>query len=131
MASEAERQVVNVIPPEQSATPGVGVTILAATTSAAATALPTQYAHRYIWLQAEGDKIWVTFGSAESPAIDKSGAGGATFAAGTATGNGVTIPNGTRIYMRIDPDRHAYIKWQADSTNSKLLVYPATPGRGL
>lgn len=131
MPSEAERQVVNIIPPEQSNTAGVGVTILAATTSAANAALPDAYAHRYIYLQAEGDKIWVAFGSAAAPDVDKSKTGDTTFAAGTNYQNGIVIPDGSRIPVRIDPTRHAYIKWQANAASSRLYVYPATPPRGL
>ena len=131
MPSSSERQATNVIPPEQSNTAGVGVTILAATTTAAAAAIPAGLAHRYVYLQAEGDKIWVAFGAASSPAVDKSGAGGATFAAGTAVGNGITIPDGQRIAVRLDPVRHAYLKWQANASNSKLFVYPASSPRAL
>lgn len=126
MPSEAERQAFNVTPPEQSDDPNDGVTILTATTSAASAAIPRGYGHRYVFLQAEGDKIWVTFGPDEAPAIDKSNAGGATFAAGIDEGNGVPIPNGQRIPVRLHPTRHAYIKWQADSTNAKLIVWPTT-----
>lgn len=131
MPSEAERQVVNITPPEQSNTAGTGVTILAATTSAANAAIPAGYAHRYVYLCAEGDKIWVTFGAAASPDVDKTKAGSGTFDGGTNVGNGLPIPNGTRIPVRLDPTRHAYIKWQADSTNSKLIIYPTTPPRAL
>lgn len=126
MPSEAERQAFNITPPEQSATPGVGVTILAATTSAASAAIPDEYGHRYVYLQAEGDKIWVAFGETSSPDIDKGGAGGSTFATGTAVGNAVPIPNGSRIPVRLHPTRHAFIKWQADSTSAKLIVWPTT-----
>jgi hypothetical protein len=128
MASEAERQVVNITPPEQSDTPGEGVTILAATTTAASAAIPAGFAYRYVYIQAEGDKIWVAFGAAASPDVDRSAAGGADFTAGTDETHGVPIPNGNRIPVRIDPKRHAYLKWQADSTASKLVIYPTTPG---
>jgi hypothetical protein len=127
MPSSAERQVVNIVPPEQSNTAGVGVTILAATTTAASAAIPEAFGHRYVYLQAEGDKIWVSFGAAASPDIDKTNSGGATFAAGTVNDNAVPIPNGSRIPVRLHPTRHAYLKWQADATNSKLIVYPTTP----
>lgn len=131
MPSESERQAFNVVPPEASATPGVGVTILAATTTAAATAVPAALAHRWVYLLAVGDRIWVTFAAAAATDVDKSKAGGATFAAGTHAANGMPIAAGERVAVRLDPVRHAYIKWQADTTNSKLIVWPATPGRGL
>ncbi len=127
MSSETERQIANVIPPTQSNTAGTGVTILAATTSAANAAVPDDLFGRYVYLQAEGDKIWVTFGAASTPAVDKSNAGGGTFTAGTVNDNGITIPNGSRIHVRLSKGLHDYLHWQADATNSKLLVYPATP----
>lgn len=127
MPTETERQVVNVIAPTQSNTAGVGVTILAATTSAANAAIPDNLFNRYVYLAAEGDKIWVTFGPAASPDVDKSNAGGASFTAGTVDDNGITIPNGTRVPVRLTKGQHDFIKWQADSTNSKLIVYPTTP----
>ena len=46
MPSSSERQFTNITPPEQSNTAGTGVTILAATTTAAATALPEDLGHR-------------------------------------------------------------------------------------
>ena len=127
MPLETERQAVNIIPPTQSNTAGVGVTILAATTSAANTAVPDALFNRYVYLVANGDKVWVAFGPEASPAVDKSGAGGGTFTAGTAEGNGVPIAAGERIAVRLTKSQHAYIKWQADATNSSLIVYPATP----
>jgi hypothetical protein len=127
MSTETERQAINVIAPKQSDTPGEGVTILAATTTADAAAIPDNLFGRYVYLAAEGDKIWVNFGPAESPDISKAAAGGATFAAGTDTDNAITIPNGSRISVRLSKGQHDWIKWQADATNSKLIVYPTTP----
>ena len=127
MSSSPERQYVNILPPEQSNTAGTGVTILAATTTAAAAALPEDLGHRYVIFQAKGDEIWVAFGSAAAPDVDKSKTGGATFAAGTNHQNGVPLADGQKLYVRIHPDRHAFVKWQANASNSKLLVYPASP----
>jgi hypothetical protein len=126
MPLEADRQASNVIPPRQSNTAGEGVTILAATTSAANTAIPRALHDRYVYLQAEGDKIWVNFGPNGSPNVDKSKAGGATFTAGTNYQNAITIPNGSRIAVRLHKVEHYQISWQADASASKLLVYPAT-----
>lgn len=127
MPTETERQAINVIAPKQSDTPGEGVTILAATTTAAAALIPDNLFGRYVYLIAEGDKIWVNFGPAASPDVDKSKAGGATFTAGTDDQNGITIPDGGRVAVRLSKTEHTYIKWQADASNSKLIVYPTTP----
>lgn len=127
MPSSADRQVVNISPPVASATLGEGIAILAATTTAASSAIPTAWHHRYVYLQAVGDMIWVAFAAEASPDIDKSNSGGATVTAGTVNDNAVPIPNGQRIPVRLDANLHAFIKWQADSTNSKLIVYPTSP----
>lgn len=128
--SEAERQAVNVIPPTQSATPGTGVTILAATTTAANATIPSALFHRYVDFIAEGDKIWVGFGDADAPAVDKSAAGGATFTAGTAAANGEPIPDGGRISVRLDPQLHAKLSFQSNAGNAKLIVRPSSQTRG-
>lgn len=128
MSTETERQVTNIIAPKQSATPGEGVTILAATTSPASTPIPDKLFGTYVYLQAEGDKIWVNFApSAADAAISKAAAGGASFAAGTAVANAVPIPNGARIAVRLTKGQHDNIRWQADAISSKLIVYPTTP----
>lgn len=123
------RQAVNVIAPKQSNTAGEGVTWLAATTTAANAAVPETLFNRYVYLGAEGDTIWVNFGPAASPAIDKSVAGGATFDAGTVNTNAITIPAGGRIAVRLSKGQHDYIKWQANAANSRLTIYPTTPGK--
>ncbi|HET9045086.1 MAG TPA: hypothetical protein VFN70_18150 [Burkholderiales bacterium] len=124
-----ERQALNVIAPKQSNTPGEGVTFLAATTTAANTAVPEKLFDRYVYLGAEGDTIWVSFGPNASPAIDKSKAGGATFDAGTSDQNAITIPAGGRIPVRLRKGQHDYIKWQANAANSRLTIYPTTPAK--
>lgn len=127
MSTEADRQATNVTPPQQSDTPGVGVTILAATTTAANATLPDAFMHRYVDFVAEGDKIWVTFsGPAETDDVDKSLSGGSTFAAGTNDQNGVPIPDGQRLSVRLDPTTSARVSWQANAANSKLIVYPSS-----
>jgi hypothetical protein len=133
MSTEAERQACNVTPPEQNATEGVGVTILAATTTAANAAIPKTLFHRYVDFIAEGDKIWIGFGPVGTLNVDKTRAGGATFAAGAHVQNGEPIASGQRISVRLDSKRHAQVSWQADSTNSKLIVRPSsehTPRNG-
>lgn len=126
MPSEAERQAVNVVPPTQSNSAGTGVTILAATTTAANAVIPSALYHRYVDFVAEGDKIWVAFGANGSPNVDKSKAGGSTFSAGTNYQNGVPIASGQKISIRLDPTLHYQLSWQADSANSKLIVYPSS-----
>lgn len=128
MPSAAERQAFNVVGPTQSNTAGEGVTILAATTSAANTAIPESFYGRYVYLVAKGDLIFVNFGAAASPDIDKTNTGGSTFAAGTSASNAIPIPDGTRLAVRLNRREHAYIKWQANASSSYLYIYPTTQG---
>lgn len=126
MSSEADRQAHNVSPPTQSDTAGDGVTILTATTTAANSAIPEGLYYRYVDLVAKGDEIWVTLGLGAAN-VDKSKAGGATFTAGTDDQNGVPIPDGEHLRVRIDPSVHTHLSWQANAANSKLIVYPSSP----
>lgn len=130
MSDEAIRQAANVVPPVMSDVEGEGVTILTATTTAANAAIPRALFNRYVVFQAEGDKIWLSFcGSAEVENVDKSKAGGATFAAGKDDQNGVPIPDGGRLEVRLDEKLHAKVTWQANASNSKLIVYPSSQAR--
>lgn len=128
MSEEGQRQYFNPIPPVESTTPGVGVTYLAATTAAAKsedlTAFPALF-ECYLELIASGDKIWVTFSSDGVTDIDKTAAGAATFALGTAKKNGVPIGNGSVLVVRLSKDVK-YLHWQADSSSSTLIVRPAS-----
>jgi hypothetical protein len=126
MANEASRQADIVIPPTQSNTAGTGVTYLTATTTAANAAVPERLFHRRVRLQAHGDKIFVGFGATGAVNVSKAGTGGATFTAGTIDDNGVPIPDGTYIDVRLDPDEHAQISWQANAANSVLAVFPVS-----
>lgn len=129
MTTEAERQFANQVAPTQSAVEGEGVTILAATTSAANAAIPKVLFNRYVTFRAKGDEIWVAFGPAGSANVDKSKAGGATFALGKDIANGVPIADGASLRVRIDPKLHAQITWQANASASKLIVYPSSEAR--
>jgi len=126
MSSEAERQAVNVTPASASDTPGTGRTILAATTSAANTTIPDALFHRYVDIRAKGDEIWVALGPSTMANVDKTKAGGATFAAGTDDQNGRPMADGEIWSVRLDPALHATISWQANATNSKLIVEPSS-----
>lgn len=127
MSDEGQRQYFNPIPPFESTTPGQGVTYLAATTSAAKENI-SGYARLYgcyLELIASGDKIWVTTSSDGSVDVDKTATGGATFALGTAAKNGIPIGNGSVLVVKLDKDQK-WLHWQADSTNSILIVRPAS-----
>lgn len=129
MGPAAERQYVNNCPATASNTAGTGVTILASTTTAASAAIPDALFDRYVDFQAVGDDIWVSFGPSDMAVVDKSKAGGATFAAGTDDQNGEVIKNGTRLRLRLDRTLHAKVSWQSDAGAAKLIVRPSSQGR--
>lgn len=126
MAHEADRQATIVVPPTQSNTAGEGVTYLTATTTAANATVPDRLFSRRVRLQAHGDKIFVGFGASGAVNVAKAGTSGTTFDAGTVDDNGVPIPDGEHIDVRLDPTAHAQISWQANASNSTLIVYPVS-----
>lgn len=125
MSEEGQRQYFNPIPPFESTTPGLGVTYLAATTAAAKDVVPSRLFGCYVELIASGDKIWVTTSSDGATDVDKSAAGSSTFTAGTAAKNGIPIGNGSVLVVKLDKDQK-YLHWQADSSNSILIVRAAS-----
>lgn len=130
MSDEGTRQYFNVIPPVASTTPGVGVTYLAATTSAAKEDI-SSYGRLHgclLELIASGDKIWITTSDDGAVAIDKSAAGATTFADGTAKKNGIPIGDGQVLLIRLDITQK-YLHWQADSTTAVLIVRSASQQR--
>jgi hypothetical protein len=129
MTTEVERQFANQTPPTQSATAGEGIAILAATTTAANARLPDDMHYRYVTFRAKGDEIWIALGPAGTVNVDKSKAGGATFAAGTDIANGVPLADGSSLRVRIDPKLHAQVSWQANASSSKLIVYASSQAR--
>jgi hypothetical protein len=126
MSHEADRQVDNAVPPRQSTTPGEGVTLLATSTTAAAFDLSAYdgFFNKPLLLTAGATAIWVSFGAAATPVIDKSYAGGATIAAGTKAENGVKIAAGASLRVRLSRSLHKFMHVQADSSTPVLEIRP-------
>lgn len=127
MSTQAERR--SPAPPTQSTTPGSGVTILATAVTAAALAVPEGWYAKELTLAVNADGVWVAFGAAATPAIDKTFAGGASVAAGTKAENAVLIPAAGRLSVRLDRNIHKYIHFQAVANTPTLTVYPSSQGR--
>lgn len=126
MAHEASRQADIIVPPTQSNTAGIGVTYLAATTTAANAVVPDRLFHRRVRLKAQGDRIYVGFGPAGAVNVAKGGTGNSTFSTGTIDDNGLRLEDGEWIDVRLDPDAHPQISWQANAANSVLVVFPVS-----
>jgi hypothetical protein len=82
--------------------------------------------HKYVDFSASGGKIWIGFGPAATPVIDKAGTPGATLAAGTLTANPIPIASGETKSWRLDPSLHKYLHVQADSGTPTLIITPSS-----
>ncbi len=132
MTTEAERQAANPTPPTQSTTPGEGVTWLATSTVATAhdlSAYPGLFNRRVELLAATG-KIWISFGEAATPVIDKASVAGSTLAAGTLAAAPYPIANGSSLTVRLDRTKQRYMHVQADASTPTLIIRPASQTRG-
>lgn len=129
MHDASERQFHNTTPAQQSTTPGVGVTMLATSTTAAAFAVPEGWYDRYLTLTAGSAPVWYAFGPAATPVIDKNYAGGASVTAGTLAANAEYIASRGAIDVRLDRKIHKFLHVQADSGTPTLSIRPSSQGR--
>lgn len=129
MTSAAERQAALPLPPTQSTTPGLGITRLATSTTAASHTL-TSYAdlfHKRLTLANEGtDAIWIAFAANASTTLVKGTAAGASVSAGTVAANGFKLAAGTIGEVCLNPTDHAVMWLQADAGTPTLCVYPSS-----
>lgn len=123
MTTEAERQAHVGAPPTQSTTPGDGVTILATSTSAASVEIPEGWYRKRLAVEAGGDAVWIAFGPASTPAIDRTYAGGATVAAGTKAENAKRIAARGTLEVTLDRRVHKYLHMQAEANTPTVTVY--------
>ena len=126
--TEADRQATNPYPPTQSATPGEGITLLTTSTTAVAHDMGAYDGmfQRYVDFSAGAQAIWIAFGAAATPVIDKSNAGAATLAGGTETDNAIKIAVGATVTFRLHPINHRYLHVQADSATPILTIRPSS-----
>lgn len=131
MATEAERQYQNEVPPFASTTPGEGVTILATSTTAADLDMSAHagFYNRLLTITAGTSAVWVSFSDDGVTAIDKSSTGGATIAAGTVKANAIRLAAGASIRVRLDPTKHKHIHFQADADTPTLTIRPSSQKR--
>lgn len=125
----AERQAAIPLPPTQSTTPGLGITRLATSTTAASFALgsyPNLF-HKRITLLNEGtDAIWVAFAPTAGTTLDKTTAAGASISAGTSAANGFKLAGGASGEVVLNTTDHAYLWLQAAANTPTLCIYPSS-----
>lgn len=134
MESKTNRVVAN-RPPTQSATPGLGVTRLATSTTATPFDLTiggtsTRFFGKKLRITNEDATIavWIAFGPAATPLIDMTTTGGATIAAGTVAANPYRLVAGASLFVRLTQSLHKFMQLQAASGTPIVSVYPEAPG---
>lgn len=125
-------RIVNLRPPTSGTVPGIGVTRLATSTTAASVDLTASGSmfgkHLRLYNEDATNSVWVSFGVAASPPLSSATAGAATLAAGTVAANGFRIPPASSIDVRLTKPLHPYLYTQASAGTPVLCIFPVTPG---
>lgn len=128
MSNEASRHAVNITPPMASATPAVGTTAIATSTASATVDFNSYPAFfgRYVALQADGGKIYVTFDDDATGSINESTTG-TTLSGGTTEAIPWAIPDGTTLNVRLERTTHRYMHHKAATGTPTLRIRTTTP----
>jgi hypothetical protein len=132
MSDEAQRQYMNPVPPTAGTVPGIGITRLASSVTAAKEDMgsyPDLFGKR-LTLKNEsttaGDALYVSFSSDGVPAIDAAASAGANIAAGTTTAQGFKLLPGESMTVRLDIVKQRWIHWDALANTPVLCIYPSS-----
>lgn len=132
MSDEGSRQFYNPVPPTQSTVPGVGVTRLATSTTAAVfdlNAYPGFFGRR-LTLKNEsttaGDAIVLNFSSDGLTAVSAAATAGATVAAGTTADQGYKLNPGEEKTFRLDRVAQRYLHVDALANTPVLCIFPSS-----
>lgn len=132
--SKGERYAAAPVAPTQGTTPGLGITRLASSTTAAKEDI-SSYKHFYgkrLALKNEsttaGDALFVSFSLTGATDVSAGATAGANVAAGTTADQGFKILPGETVYVTLNSAQHKYIHWDAAANTPTLCIYPA--GRG-
>lgn len=128
MSDEGQRQYFNLIPPQESTTPGTGVTWLATSTTAAVYDLSTfpNMFGKLLTLIASGGKVWISTSNDGVTAIDKATVAGASITAGTVKAAPIPLGDGVATMMRLDRKANRYLHVQADAGTPTLIIFPSS-----
>ncbi len=133
MESKTNR-AVNLRPPTQGTIPGVGITRLASSTTAAKvdlTAYPRMFGKRLTFKNESttaGDAIFISFSSTGSTDVSAAATAGATLAAGTTAEQGFKLLPGESVDFRLSAGVHKWLHWDALANTPVLCIFPASPG---
>lgn len=135
MSTQGERYAAAPVAPTQSTTPGIGITRLASSATAAKEDI-SGYKHLYgkrLVLKNEsttaGDALFVSFSASGSTDVSAAATAGASVAAGTTADQGLKILPGESVIVTLNQNDHKFIHWDALANTPVLCIYPA--GRGV
>jgi hypothetical protein len=121
-------------PPTQSTTPGLGVTRLASSTTAAKediSNLLRLYGKRLVFKNESataGDAIFINFSADGVTDVSAAASAGTTFALGTTAAQGYKLNPGDEIVLRLNRAEHKFLHWDALANTPVLSIYPASKG---
>lgn len=134
MSTKGERYNAARVAPTQSTTPGLGVTRLATSTTAANYDLDS-FKHMFgklLVFQNEsttaGDAIYITFAPDDGTAVSAAQAAGTTIANSTVKANGYKLLPGDEVVWVLNKGEHRYMHVDALANTPTLCIYPV--GRG-
>jgi len=129
MSSAAERRAAIPLPPTQSTTPGLGITRLASSTTAAKENI-SSYEHLYgkrLTLMNEDatNVLYVSFSLSGSTDVSAAASAGTTFALGTTADQGFKLAPLAKVEVCLDRAKHKWIHWDAVAGTPVLAIYPS------
>jgi len=134
MSTKGERYFGAPLPPRESTTPGIGITRIATSTTAASldmSAFPHFFGKRLVLMNESttaGDAIFVKFAPTADTAVSAAQAGGTTLANSTVAANGFKLLPGETLVVVLNKAEHKFIHFDALANTPVLCIYPA--GRG-
>ena len=135
MNTRHERYAAGRLAPTQSTTPGLGVTRIATSTTAAALDLsgaPDLFGKLLVFKNESttaGDAIYISFSTDGATHISAAATAGTTVAAGTSKDQAYKLIPGEEVEWVLNDREHKYLHVDALANTPTLCIYPS--GRGL
>lgn len=130
MNTKGERYLAAPLPPKQSTTPGLGITRLASSTTAAKqdiSGYTNFYGKRLVFKNESttaGDALFISFSVTGSTDVSAAASAGATVQAGTTADQGYKLLPGEEKVFVLNAAEHVYLHWDALANTPVLCIYP-------
>lgn len=130
MSTKGERYFAAPLPPTQSTTPGLGITRLASSTTAAKEDISGYedfYGKRLVFKNESttaGDSLIISFSATGATDVSAAATAGASVAAGTTADQGYKLLPGEEKVFVLNAREHKYIHWDALANTPVLCIYP-------